>query len=258
MKKRVLAAMMMGIMVLASTMSVSAAPSTEDFAEVVVPESSAQGDYKKGEYVITDNGKEFNDLTTEAGLEENFKHIEEATGQALTAEKKEEVKASYKAATDIIKKVDEGKQVGTDVKIDNGKIDKELKDKKVVKSFFDLHATGDKKDICYEEGKMHLVTIKVPGMTKNWKNIVILHYSTIRTVWETITPKKVDYDKSLITFEVHDLSPIAIYADIVEDAGNSAGKSPSTGSVSSAWMVWSAMALIVLGAGVVVSQKKRG
>ena len=256
MKKRVLAGLLMSVMVLASAMSVSANPSKEDTAGVYVPESSEQGNYEKGDYVITDNGKEFDDLTSEAGVEENIKHIEKATGKSVTPEKKEEIKASYKAATEIIKKVDEGKQVGTDVKIDNGKIDKELKDKKVVKSFFDLHAEGNKKDICYEEGKMHVVTIEVPGMTKNWKNIVILHYSTIRTEWEMITPKKVDYDKHLITFETQDLSPIAIYADVVTDG--SAGTSPSTEGVSSAWMLYAAMALIVLGSGVVVYQKKRG
>ena len=257
MKKRVLAGLLMSVMVLASAMSAFAAPSTQDFVEVVVPESSAQGDYKEGDYVITDNGKEFDDLSSEAGLQENFGHIEKAKGEKLTAEKKEEIKENYKVAVEIIKKVDEGKQVGTDVKIDNGKIDKELKDKKVVKSFFDVHATGDKKNICYEEGKTHVLTIKVPSMTKAWKNIVILHYSTIRCEWEIIVPK-VDYDKKTLTFEVQDLSPIAIYADIEEAADNATGKSPSTGSASSAWMICSAMALIVLGTGVVASQKKRG
>lgn len=249
----------MGIMVLASAMSVSAAPSTQDTATVVVPETSEQGDYKEGEYVIIDSGKEFDDLTSEAGIEENIKHVEEATGQAVTEERKEEIKKSYTEAVEIIKKIDAGKQVGTDeVKIDNGKIDNELKDKKVVKSFFDLHATGDKKEICYEEGKMHKVTIGVPGMTKGWKNIIILHYSTIRAVWETIVPK-VDYDKKTLTFEVQDLSPIAIYADIEEEAttDNKVGTSAKTEGVSSAWMIWSAAALIVLGAGVVVTQKRR-
>lgn len=262
MKKRILAGMMMGIMVLASAMSVSAAPSTEDFAEVVVPESSAQGDYKEGDYVIIDNGKEFDDLTTDAGIEENIKHVEEATGEKLTEEKKEEIKNHFKVAADIIKKVEDGKKIGTgtdDVKVGNEKIEKELKDKKVVKNFFDLHAEGDKKDICYDENKQHIVTIKVPGMTKHWKNIIVLHYSTIRCVWETIVPE-VNYDKKTLTFKVQDLSPMAIYADIEEEGAtdNSTGKSPSTGSVSSAWMIWSSMALIVLGASVVVSQKKRG
>ena len=303
MKKRILAGMMMGIMVLASAMSVSAAPSTEDFAAVVVPETSEQGDYKEGEYVILDEKEEFAEFESETKMEEEAKatveavidtvfkkEVEEAIEKALeeaikadstitelSEEKKQEVVKefkekkvakmveSYKAAEVIIKKIDqEKKQAGKEVKIDNdGKIDKELKDKKIVKSFFDLHATGDKKEICHTDGSKHKVTISVPGMTKGWKNIVVLHYSTIRCVWETIVPQ-VNYDKKTLTFEVQDLSPIAIYADVEEDATDKAPATdtdkelPKTGSVSSAWMIWSAMALIVLGSGVIVSQKKRG
>lgn len=300
MKKRILAGMMMGIMVLASAMSVSAAPSTEDFAEVVVPEASGQGDYKEGDYVILDEKEEFQEFesedvmtkeaqeTVEAVIETVFadevkeaveKALEEAikadsTIKELSEEKKQEVVKefkekkvkqmveSYVKAAEVIKKIDkEKKQAGKEVKIDNGgKIDKELKDKKIVKSFFDLHATGAKKEICHTDGSKHKITIGVPGMTRGWKNIIILHYSTIRCVWETIVPV-VDYDKKTLTFETYDLSPLAIYADIVEDGAEAekpAQTSPATGSVSSAWMIWSAMALIVLGAGAIVSQKKRG
>ena len=299
MKKRILAGMMMGIMVLASAMSVSAAPSTEDFAEVVVPEASGQGDYKEGDYVILDEKEEFQEFESEEVMEEEAKSIVEAvietvyakeveqavekaleeaikadpTMTQLTEEKKAEVVKqfkeekikqvveSYKQAAVIIKEVEKGKQIGAveGVKI-NDKVDKDLKDKKMVKTFFDLHATGDKKDICHDANETHTITISVPGMTKHWKNIMILHYSTVRCVWETIVPK-VDYDKKTLTFEIQDLSPLAIYADIVEDGAEAekpAQTSPATGSVSSAWMIWSAMALIVLGASVVVSQKKRG
>lgn len=291
MKKRILAGMMMGIMVLASAMSVSAAPSTEDFAEVVVPESSSQGDYKAGDYVILDEKEEFVEFKEESMKAEAEKVVEEAIKEVFAKEvekaieeaiakdasiansedkkaavveqyKKEKVEKmveSYKEAAVIIKKIDqEKKQAGSEVKIDNGgKIDKELKDKKVVKSFFDLHATGVKKDICHDADAKHTITLGVPGMTKGWKNIVILHYSTIRCVWETIVPK-VDYEKKTLTFEVQDLSPIAIYADIEGEGADTDKEFAKTGSVSSAWMIWSAMALIVLGTGAIVSQKKRG
>lgn len=291
MKKRILAGMMMGIMVLASAMSVSAAPSTEDFAEVVVPEATEQGDYKAGDYVILDEKKEFAEFKEESMKSEAEKVVEEAIKKVFAKEvekaieeaiakdasiansedkkaavveqyKKEKVEKmveSYKEAAVIIKKIDqEKKQAGSEVKIDNGgKIDKELKDKKVVKSFFDLHATDAKKDICHDADAKHTVTLGVPGMTKGWKNIVILHYSTIRCVWETIVPK-VDYEKKTLTFEIQDLSPIAIYADIEGEGADTDKEFAKTGSVSSTWMIWSSMALIVLGASVVVSQKKRG
>ena len=75
-------------------------------------------------------------------------------------------------------------------------------------------------------------------------------------VYGSVADKDVDYTKKTITFEIEDLSPIAIYADVV--TGGAAGTSPSTEGVSSAWMLYAAMALIVLGSGVVVYQKKRG
>lgn len=286
MKKRILAGMMMGIMVLASAMSVSAAPSTEDFAEVVVPESSGQGDYKEGDYVILDEKEEFQEFESEEVMQKEAeavveavietvyaKEIEKAIEEAQKAnpaitkeeatkqfkeEKVKQIVESYKEAAVIIKEVEKGKQIGTvdGVKI-NDKVDKDLKDKKMVKTFFDLHATGDKKEISNDANAKHTITISVPGMTKHWKNIMILHYSTIRCVWETIVPK-VDYDKKTLTFEIQDLSPLAIYADIEGEGADTDKEFAKTGSVSSSWMMMSAMALIVLGASVVVSQKKRG
>ena len=86
MKKRILAGMMMGIMVLASAMSVSAAPSTEDFAEVVVPESSSQGDYKAGDYVILDEKEEFVEFKEESMKAEAEKVVEEAIKEVFAKE----------------------------------------------------------------------------------------------------------------------------------------------------------------------------
>jgi len=93
-------------------------------------------------------------------------------------------------------------------------------------------------------------------MTKSWKNFTLVHYSQDREVWEIIKVDKVDYDAKTITFNIADLSPLSIYADGVE--GGAVGTSPSTQGVSSAWMLYSAMALVVLGTSVVVYQKKRG
>ena len=99
---------------------------------------------------------------------------------------------------------------------------------------------------------------KFENVSNKWKNITVVHYSTARTTWETFSGDKlkVDYDKKTLTFDVEDFSPFAIYADIVEEG--SSGTSPSTQGVSSTWMLYAAMALIVLGSGVVVYQKKRG
>ena len=149
-----------------------------------------------------------------------------------------------------IEKINKGETTSFTTEVDNA-----IKGKTLVQKFFDLHAQGDHK-ACETAG--HKVTLKVDAMTTAWKNIVVVHYSTDRTLWETIpvAEKDVDYNAKTITFVIKDLSPIAIYADVV--TGGAAGTSPSTEGVSSAWMLYAAMALIVLGSGVVVYQKKRG
>ena len=102
------------------------------------------------------------------------------------------------------------------------------------------------------DGK-HEITLNVPGLTS--KEVVVVHYSYVKKAWETVPVKAVDLDKKTVTAVFDDLSPVAIYAKPA--SGGAAGTSPSTQGVSSAWMIWSAAALIVLGAGVVVSQKKK-
>ena len=216
MKKRVLAGLLMSVMVLASAMSVSATSKEEK----VEPNGSAVG-----KYVVTEGTSEF-------------------------AKKDTEDQAKHDAAIAIVKDINAGK---ADVKITDA-VDKDIKGKKLVQSFFDLDVVaGSDHSNCTEH---HTVTLTVAQMTKGWKNIVVVHYSQDRQVWETIKVDKVDYDAKTITFNIKDLSPLAIYADVVE--GGAAGTSPSTQGVSSTWMLYAAMALIVLGSGVVVSQKKRG
>lgn len=223
----------MGIMVLASAMSVSANPSK---TQSVTGGTTADG---KGTYVVTTEAPKFEELTEEE-INKNDKITDKATAIA-----------SAKDAATKIEKINKGEKVSITTEVD-----KALEGKKLVQKFFDLDEVGNH-DACHT-AKKHKVTLTVDALATSWKNIVVVHYSTDRTMWETIpvADKDVDYNKKTITFEIQDLSPIAIYADIVADS--STGKSPSTGSVSSTWMVWSAMALIVLGAGAIVSQKKRG
>lgn len=235
MKKRVLAGLLMSVMVLASAMSVSAADSK---TKPVQGSGTADG---KGKYEVTVEAPKFEELT-DAAIDEN---------KNIPAEKKEEAKKSAKEAATIIEKVNKGEATTI-----TAAVDKEIKGKTLVQKFFDLDEVGNH-DACHT-AKKHKVTLTVDAMTTAWKNITVVHYSTDRTLWETIkvADKDVDYTKKTITFEIQDLSPIAIYADVVTDG--SAGKSPSTEGVSSAWMLYAAMALIVLGSGVVVYQKKRG
>jgi len=236
MKKRVLAGLLMSVMVLASAMSVSAADSK---TQSVQGSGTADG---KGKYEVTVEAPKFEELT-DAAIDEN---------KNIPAEKKEEAKKSAKEAATIIEKVNKGETTTI-----TAAVDKEIKGKTLVQKFFDLDEVGNH-DECHKPGNKHKVTLTVDAMTTAWKNITVVHYSTDRTLWETIkvADKNVDYTKKTITFEIEDLSPIAIYADVVKEG--SAGTAALTEGVSSAWMLYAAMALIVLGSGVVVYQKKRG
>ena len=222
----------MSVMVIASAMSVSAADSK---TQSVTAGTTADG---KGTYEVTVESPKFEELT-EAEINKNTNITDKAAAIA-----------SAKDAAAKIEKINKGETVSITTEVD-----KALEGKKLVQKFFDLDEKGDHKK-CYTEG--HNVTLTVDALTTAWKNIVVVHYSTDRTLWETIpvADKDVDYNAKTITFVIKDLSPIAIYADIVE--GGATGTSPSTEGVSSAWMLYSAMALIVLGSGVVVYQKKRG
>ena len=98
----------------------------------------------------------------------------------------------------------------------------------------------------------HEVTLTVTTLTSNVSEVVIAHYGA--NGWEIITPSNVDVPNKKVTASFTDLSPIMIYGKVA--AGGSIGTSPSTGVDSTTWMIWTAAALIVIGAGVVVSQMK--
>ena len=216
MKKRVLAGILMLVMVMASVMGVSAGPSKE--GKIYVTQS------QEGYYMVREGADEYKDL-----------------------------KAASATMYDLVTGYNAGK-VTLDKMLENAPADvkEAVKGKEVVWKVFDLiPVNGGKPN---NEGK-HEVTVEVPMLTSAMKDVVVIHYSEARNVWEKIEPKSVDYTKKTITAVYDDLSPVGIF--VKNTGGSASGTSPSTEGVSSAWMIWSAAALIVLGAGVVVSQKKR-
>lgn len=54
------------------------------------------------------------------------------------------------------------------------------------------------------------VTWEVTNLVDNLGDIYVLHYSTVRNVWEIITPTNIDFDKKTITAEFEDLSPVTV------------------------------------------------
>ena len=63
-----------------------------------------------------------------------------------------------------------------------------------------------------EEG-MYEVTISVPSLTDELRNVQVLHYSTERSLWEIVDPTEIDMEEKTLTAEFEDLSPIAVIAD---------------------------------------------
>lgn len=220
MKKRVLAGILMMVFVLASVMGVSAANSAT--ADVTVVEDS------KGYYIIRTGAEQFmDDKGTQDTADDAFVSV------------KPDIDA-YNAGTKTL----------AQLLANYSDVAKALEGKQALTTIVDLHDVdgGDPA----ADGK-HYVTVKVPTLTDKCSDVKVLHYSMKDSKWE-IVESKVDVAKQIVTVISDDLSPIAIFANV--STGSATGTSPSTAGTSSAWMLWTAAALIVLGAGVVVSKKR--
>ena len=130
-------------------------------------------------------------------------------------------------------------------------IQAKLAGKTLVAEVVDLEPEGDHSETC-KNG--HKVTLSVTTLTDKCTDVVILHYSKVNNAWEVIDKVDVDYTNKTVTATYGDLSPVAIYANV--STSGSTGTSPSTVGTSSTWMLWAAVAIVALGAGVVATQKK--
>ena len=104
----------------------------------------------------------------------------------------------------------------------------------------------------------YVVTLSVPSLTKAMTDIQILHYSTVRNLFELITPTSVDYENKTITVVFEDLSPVAVIAkvDASKAADSTVGTSPKTG-VPSTWMLFFGAAVVLAGVSAVAYRKER-
>ena len=232
MKKRVLAFVVMAVMVMASVMSVSAANSI--VVKPTVSESqkpTGTGSEAKG-YEIRTGEKQF--------------HIDDTA----EASKIKDAVVSYNAGDkDVAKMID---ACPTNDANKKAEIKSAVAGMKALTDVFDLHDVNGGNPV----GGKHVVTLSVPGLTEKHTKVVALHFSNVKHAWEVISGDKVvvDHSKDTVTVTFDDLSPVMILANeaIVSDTD---AKLPQTGA-SSTWMMFAAMALIVVGAGVVVTQKK--
>lgn len=221
MKKRVLAGLMMTVLMMASVMSVSANKSKSD---------EVQTSGTKADSYVVNTGKDAFDGLSDADAKAEIEQMNQG-------------KLPESVINDI-------KTADNDAAKD---IEKKLENKTLICPVFDVTPTGDHAE-CASRG-YHILELEVPAL-KNCDpdSVIVLHYSAVDQKWEVVTNVTIDGTK--LTGHYQTLSPIAIFAKTT--TGGAVGTSPKSGITSSTWMLWAAVAIVALGAGVVATQKKRG
>lgn len=162
--------------------------------------------------------------------------VEDSVGKYIVTDKIEEsevfktIETEDKEMTDLVKEVNEGKkdikafteklkaqlETITDEKAKEAveKVIKEAEEKKLefLTGFMSLEKETDAEVEKNENGKYE-VTIHVPILVKDLKDVVILYYNKELKCWELIEPTEVDFEKQTIKFEVEDFSLISVLAN---------------------------------------------
>lgn len=162
--------------------------------------------------------------------------VEDSVGKYIVTDKVEEsevfktIETEDKEMTDLVKEVNEGKK---DIKAFTEKLkaqletitDEKAKDaiEKVIKAveekklefltgFMSFEKETEAEVEKNKNGKYE-VTIHVPILVKDLKDVVILYYNKELKCWEIIEPTEVDFEKQTIKFEVEDFSLISVLAN---------------------------------------------
>lgn len=162
--------------------------------------------------------------------------VEDSVGKYIVADKIEDsevfknLESEDKEMTDLIKEVNEGKkdmtaftekltaelETITDEKVKESveKVLKEVEEKKLefLTGFMSFEKEIDAEVEKNENGKYE-VTIHVPILVKELKDVMILYYNKELKCWEIIEPTEVDFEKQTIKFEVEDFSLISVLAN---------------------------------------------
>lgn len=162
--------------------------------------------------------------------------VEDSVGKYIVTDKVEEsevfkaIETEDKEMTDLVKEVNEGKkdikafteklkaqlETITDEKVKEAveKVIKEVEEKKLefLTGFMSLEKETDAEVEKNENGKYE-VTVHVPILVKDLKDVVILYYNKELKCWELIEPTEVDFEKQTIKFEVEDFSLISVLAN---------------------------------------------
>ena len=165
--------------------------------------------------------------------------VEDSVGKYIVTDKVEEsevfktIETEDKEMTDLVKEVNEGKkdikafteklkaqlETITDEKAKEAveKVIKAVEEKKLefLTGFMSLEKEKDAEIEKNKNGKYE-VTIHVPILVKDLKDVVILYYNKELKCWELIEPTEVDFEKQTIKFEVEDFSLISVLANTEE------------------------------------------
>ena len=162
--------------------------------------------------------------------------VEDSVGKYIVTDKVEEsevfktIETEDKEMTDLAKEVNEGKKdikaftekltaqldTMTDEKAKEAveKVIKEAEEKKLefLTGFMSLEKETEAEIEKNKNGKYD-VTVHVPILVKDLKDVVILYYNKELKCWEVIEPTEVDFEKQTIKFEVEDFSLISVLAN---------------------------------------------
>lgn len=107
-----------------------------------------------------------------------------------------------------------------------------------------------------EDGK-YIVSLSVPGLSGNVKDVRLIYYNTSRNAWEIINPVSVDYANKVITIILEDLfTPVAVIGKLSAGADAEIGTSPKTGT-SYAWAAWLGAGILLAAAGTAAYKKSK-
>lgn len=210
MKKKLFGTFLAAVLVVASAVSTFAAPSKTAQA---TPVGESEGKYEAAE--IT---------------QESFQELAQSKPEVV------EKILAVNAGTETLESIGE----------QTPEIAAQLEGKSLLTKIFDL--TPVEGGVKNADGK-YVVTLSVPALSDAASDVLVLHYSTVRNVWEVITPSNVDVPNKQITAEFEDLSPVAVIAkaDAAAAVNNAVGSAPKTGAASD-WALYMGAAVVLLAA----------
>lgn len=108
------------------------------------------------------------------------------------------------------------------------------------------------------KGKNVKITWEVPNLTADLGTVYVLHFSTVRNVWEVITPDAVDLKAKTVTATFPDLSPVAVvYTPAANGTTGNGGKDSVKTSDNTNIALYAGVGVVALAAIGLVTLKLR-